>query len=99
MVVIEILVNAEVLLVVDTVVNLDGELIAALGLHRHGHQRIAVGGSGNKLKQVNCRRVHAAQRNDIAREEVRIVAVIWNTWGCPQSGYATRTLIEREGAG
>src|SRR5712672_2699264 len=53
-VVVEIVVEAQILLVIDTMVDLDRELIATVGLHRHGHERISDVRSRNKLKQVDC---------------------------------------------
>src|SRR5712671_1864468 len=65
MVIIEIVIDAEVLLVVDPMVDLDRELIATLRLYRYRHKRVAVGGSGNKLQQINCCGIHAGQGNYI----------------------------------
>ena len=72
--IVEIVVDAEILLVVDAVIKLYRELIAALGLHRDGHQRIAAGRSRNKLQQIDRVGSMQASGNDVAWEKIRIGA-------------------------
>ena len=63
-VVVEIVIDAQVLLVIQPVVNFDSELVAAYGLGRNGGDQItAVWRSGNKLQQINRGRVHASEGN------------------------------------
>src|SRR6266566_3141123 len=80
-VVVEIIVNAEILAVADSVVELERELVAAIRLHRDSHQDVAIGRRGHKLKQVHSRRVHASQRYLVVGENSGICDS--RGYGCP----------------
>src|SRR5713226_4975481 len=73
MVIIKIVIKAEVLLVIEAVVNPYGELVRTLRLRRCSHKFVAVvGWDWDKLEQVNGGGIQTAQRNDVTREEARI---------------------------
>src|ERR1700746_303992 len=78
----EIVINAEVLFVVDAMVEPHRELVGARWLHRRSHEFIAIVGWGWRiLEQVSGRGIEAAQRNTVPREEVRIELPVRNVRG------------------
>src|ERR1700730_3118986 len=94
---VEIIIDAEVLIAVDSLIKLYCELVAVIRLHRYRHQGVADGRGRNKLKQVDCSRVHAGQRNDVTGEKNRIGAIVRYGGSRTQPGYASSALIERVG--
>ena len=67
--VVEIVINAEVLTVADSLVELHGELVATFRLHRNCDKRIAVRRRWHKLKEVDRGWIHASQRNGTSRKD------------------------------
>jgi hypothetical protein len=66
MVVVEVVVQTEILLAVEPVIDPECELIAAIGLHRSGLERMSVVGWGwDKLEQVNGGGIQASKRNNV----------------------------------
>ena len=64
--VIKIIIKAEVLLVVDTVVKPHRKLVAAFRLYRRSHKFVAaVSRSRDIIEQVNGGRIKTAERNNI----------------------------------
>src|SRR6202044_946561 len=60
--VVEIVINAQVLFVIDPVIDLDGELGSSRRLGRNSRDQIAaVGRLRNKLQQINCGGIHAGE--------------------------------------
>src|SRR5215470_11890395 len=65
-VIVEVVINAEVLLAIEAMVKPQCELVGTLGLHRRSHQFVAViGWDGDKLKEVNCCGIETGKRNDV----------------------------------
>src|SRR5260370_35868257 len=94
--IVEIVVEDEVLVVVNAMVELERELIAALGLYGHGLNSTAAGRSGDKLKQIDGSGVHASQRNLVVGKNGGVCDGNARCNRCPtNSGYgclASRTL-------
>src|ERR1700678_270460 len=71
-VVIEIVIDAQVLFIIDPVVNLDRKLVPAYRLGGNGtDQRTVVRGRRDALKEINCRRVHTGKRDLTVGEDGR----------------------------
>ena len=83
--VVKIVIEAQILFVIDSVVYLNRELVAA---YRHGgngrDQIAAVAGIGNKLQQIHCCRVQAGKRDLVSWE---------NRWWIPRSYGRIRCAI------
>ena len=78
-VVIEVVVEAEVLFVIDAMIELHGELVATGRLHRNSLNEIeAASGRGerDKLQQVDGCWVEAFQGDFIGRKDVRVASAI-----------------------
>src|ERR1051326_4182845 len=98
MVVVEVVVKAEVLRVVDAMVNLEGELVTALRLNRNRDQGVAVRRRRNELQQIDSSGVHAPQRNDIAGEQIGVVRAVRDIRRIAERSSAVGALIESIGA-
>ena len=73
MVIIEIVVEAKVLFVIEPVVDPDRKLVAAVGLHRYSLNEIgACRRSRNKLKQIHGGGIQAFQGNLVGRKNVGV---------------------------
>src|ERR1041385_8638736 len=99
MVVVEVVVNAEVLCVVDAMVHLDSELVTALRLNRNRNQGVAVRRRRNELQEIDSSGVHAPKRNDIAGEQVGVVRPVRDIRRIAERSSAGGALIESVGAG
>ena len=99
-VIIEIIVEAEVLPIVDPVIDLHRKLVAAFGLHRGGHEcTVIVGRSRHILKQVDRSRIQAAEWDDVVREKVGISLGVRYVGCRPQCRRAVGPLVQRKGIG
>ena len=66
MVVVEVVIKTEVLLAIEPVIDLDRELIAAIGLRWSGLDRITVVGWGwDKLQEINGSGIQASKRDNV----------------------------------
>src|SRR5262245_28680462 len=77
--IVEVVVEAEVLFVIDTMIELDSELVTTGRLHRNRLNEIEVAsgrGNGNKLQQVDGCWVEALQGNFVGRKDVRVFGAI-----------------------
>src|SRR6266403_3461825 len=73
MVIIEIVVEAKVLLAVEPVIELDRKLVAALGLHRYSLNKVvACRRNGNKPKEIHGGGIQAFQGNLVGRKDVGV---------------------------
>ena len=76
-VIIEIIVEAKVLFVIEPVIESHGELVAAVRLHRYGLDNVApCRRSRNKLKQIYSGGVHTLQGNDVVWKDVGVVGTV-----------------------
>ena len=63
-VVVEVVIDTKILLVINLVVELHCQLVAAYGLGRNGSDQIVIArGLRNELEQINRRRIHASEWN------------------------------------
>jgi len=101
-IIIKIVIDAQVLLVVDPVVDFHCELVAADGLGGDRADQITVAGrAGNKLQQINRRGVHASEGNQAGREHTRVcVAIRYRSAANRSVGrLAPRTVCQNRGVG
>ena len=76
-VIIEIIVEAKILLVIEPVIESQSELVAAIGLHRYGLDNVASSlWNRNKLKQINSSGIHALQGNLVVWKDVGVVGAV-----------------------
>src|ERR1700688_737527 len=78
MMIIEIVVATEVLTVINTMINLYGELIATFGLYRLCLNDIAASRGGDQLQQVHSCGIHAGKWNLLSRKDAGVRGVISN---------------------
>src|ERR1700693_5986786 len=77
MVIIEIVVEAKVLLTVEPVIELDRKLVAAVGLHRYSLNKVgACRRNRNKLKQIHGGGIQALQGNLVGRKNVGVESTV-----------------------
>src|SRR5262249_290858 len=96
-VVVEVVIEAKVLLVIDPVVELQGELIAPVRLHRRGDKLAAtIRRKRDVRKQVDSGGIEAAKRNNISREEIGIELLIRDVRSRAHCSDAGLPLIKRE---
>src|SRR5207253_2825578 len=97
-VVVKIVIDAEVLAVANPMIELNRELVTAVGLDWNCHQRIAGRGSRNELKQVHSGRVHTGQRNLIVGKDGGVSDA--GAYGCSTNSrdrcLAPRALVKRK---
>src|SRR6185437_3298249 len=76
-VIIEIIVEAKILPVIEPVIESQSELVAAIRLHRVGLDNVASSlWNRNKLKQIYSSSIHALQGNLVVRKDVRVVGAV-----------------------
>ena len=69
MIIIKIVIEAEVLLIIEPMVNSQCKLVATLWLNRRTHKLVtAIGRGGDVLQQINRGGIEASERNDVIRE-------------------------------
>src|SRR5450432_453563 len=71
-------------------VDLHCELVAAFRLNRYGHERAAVGGCRDKIKQIHSGRVHTLERNNVVAS-VRNVGE--NSWAQEMTARVISTCV------
>lgn len=76
-VIIEIIVEAKILLVIEPVIESQSELVATIRLHRVGLDNVAPSlWNRNKLKQIYSSSIHALQGNLVVWKDVRVVGAV-----------------------
>src|ERR1700733_8191618 len=99
-VVVEIVVDAEILLFVDLVIDFDSELVAANRFGRNRLNRIAaVGGRGHELQNIHGSWIHTGQWNLIRCENARIGCCLirlrrWQGDRCTERLHATGPVVQ-----
>src|ERR1700730_6629229 len=86
-IVVEVVIDAQILLVIQSVVNLGCDLVAAYGRRRHGADQIAaIRRSRNKLEQINRGRIHTSEGNLTTGED-------WWKWVSRNESPVRRTIL------
>ena len=99
MVIVEIVIDAEVLVVGQAMIQLQSELVGAFRLHRCSHKcAVIVGWGWDVLEKVYSRGVKTTKWNDVVRKQVGIQLAIRDGWGVAQGSGAVWALIQRKGA-